>query len=167
MTISSGYIRPDTTWKKRIAIYFGLRVMLKAKEIRDRDFPDCPYVCHRNGKLFNWLRQVWLRACDRIGLKGKTFHDLRRTGVRNLVRAGVPETIAMRISGHTTRSVFDRYNITSEDDLKQAATNLEDYLSKQKSMVEVAKTVAVSQDYGRVMLGCAPNPLKHGGGGEI
>jgi integrase len=113
--------------------------MIKAKEIQDRDFPNCAHVCHRNGKPFNWLRHEWLIACDRIGLKGKTFHDLRRTGVRNLVRAGVPETVAMRISGHSTRSVFDRYNITSEDDLKQAASNLEAYLAKQKSILEVAE----------------------------
>ena len=69
-----------------------------------------------------------LQACKRIGLSGKTFHDLRRTGIRNLVRARVTETVAMRISGHRTRSVFDRYNVTSEEDLRQAASRLEDYL---------------------------------------
>jgi hypothetical protein len=86
--------------------------------------------------------------------------------VRNLVRAGVPETVAMRISGHSTRSVFDRYNITSEDDLKQAASNLEAYLAKQKLIVEVAETVAVSGEDETVMTECAHNLLKHGGGGE-
>jgi len=109
-----------------------LMVLLKAKELRDRDCPSCPFVCQREGKPFKGIKTAWKTACKRTELEGKTFHDLRRTGVRNLIRAGVPETVAMKISGHKTRSVFDRYNITSEEDLKEAATRLETYIQEKK-----------------------------------
>jgi integrase len=84
-----------------------------------------PLVFHNEGRPIKRFDKTWKVAATAAGYPWTIPHDLRRCGVRNLVRAGVPERVAMQMTGHKTRSVFERYNIVSEGDYRDAVRRID------------------------------------------
>jgi integrase len=96
----------------------------------------CQHVFQLDGNVLSSFRKSWRKACITINRPGLLFHDLRRSGVRNMIRAGIPERVCMAISGHKTRSVFDRYNIVSQEDLIDAARKRQAFTDSQAGQVQ-------------------------------
>jgi integrase len=156
----------ETKNEKARTIYLNEELAKEIKALHSNRHLGCPLVFHRNGKKIKRTTRAWKTACIKAGLfevlkdengnpvvrrtkKGienivkvptKLFHDFRRTGIRNMVRAGVQERVAMMLSGHKTRSVFDRYNIVSDQDLKEAAKKMQTYHEKLSSGIEIEDT---------------------------
>src|SRR5262249_6157356 len=118
---------------RTIPVYGDMLPALKAQRAEhDEKYPELEYLFHDGtGQRLKRFYKAWASACTRAKLDGQLFHDLRRSAVRNMIRAHIPENIAMAISGHKTRHVFDRYNIVTEKDLADAGAMLSEYLASQ------------------------------------
>lgn len=174
ITLSAGTTKND---EARLVFLTGeLYEVIKEQYTKTlRDYPNCPYVFHKDGHRIGDFRKAWDRALLQCGYKptfkcrdcgamahldvhqnwmkegpvvyiktgkiweemicarcksnrfqrnSKVFHDNRRTAVRNMVRTGTPEGVAMKISGHKTRTIFERYNIVNEEDQRAAFERL-------------------------------------------
>ncbi len=124
-TTKSGEPRsfPFSAHPRLAEILRGLREETSALERSSESL--CPWVLHREGRqVRGWYYDGWRTACKKAGVPGRLFHDLRRSAVRNLIRASVSENVAMSITGHKTRSVFDRYHIVSSQDQTEAVRKL-------------------------------------------
>jgi len=152
----------DTKNEEGRTLYMNEELLEEMHNLLTKRRLGCPYVFHRDGEPIKGFRKAWDKACIAAGFfevlknedgtpvvvkdkKGnekvvkvptRILHDFRRTAVRDMVRSGIPERVAMIISGHKTRSVFDRYNIVSDQDLKEASRKKQAYHERQRAMVE-------------------------------
>jgi integrase len=134
--LRAGIVRPDPgTTKNREGRSFPFGMLPELRDLLEEQRAATtilerqtgvivPWVFHRAGRPIKFYRRSWLRACVEAGCPGRIPHGFRRTAVRNLVRAGVPERVAMMLTGHKTRSVFERYNVVSEADLGTGVAKL-------------------------------------------
>lgn len=117
---------------KTAPIYGDMKPWLEMLLSGQIESPKCVWLFSRNGQPVKDFKADWAKACESAGVPELLFHDLRRTAVRNMIRAGVPEKVAMLISGHKTASMLWRYNITDTRDIKEAGKRTERYLEAQK-----------------------------------
>ena len=115
------------------------------KRKHDEFWPTCPWVFSRGGQPIKDFRWAWDEACKSAGVPGLHFHDLRRTAVRNMRRAGIPQVMRMKISGHRTDSMERRYNIADREDL----ANAQELLDRRSAALESIESGAEQQSLTR------------------
>ena len=104
-----------------------------------------PWLFHRDGKELKDIRGAWDSACRRAGVEGALFHDLRRSAVRNLERAGVSRSVAMDLTGHKTESIFRRYAIVDSTALAEGVEKLARHNNGTKTAQTVHKLPMVRE----------------------
>ena len=117
-----GRVFPFTTYPQLDELLACQRAATRALE-KDRG-SIIPWVFHRCGRRLTDYKSSWAKACRAAGHPGMLVHDLRRTAVRNLERAGVPRSVATKLTGHKTEAVYRRYAITNEQDLAEGIAKL-------------------------------------------
>ena len=128
---------------------------------RARRDPDSPLVFHRDDIPVRRWRTAWRTACQAAGVPTRFLHDCRRTAARNLIRANVPERVAMLLTGHKSRAIFDRYNIINEQELLDAGDQLVAYLAQQAQTTPRAHPTAAPR---QPSASCDAPPRKGGAG---
>jgi len=132
-----------------------------AKNKKDRSFPiigklmdilerrqklrrlDCLFVFHRGGKPIRSFRKAFKAAAKEVGHEGLLPHDMRRSAIRNFRKAGLSEGDGMMLSGHRTRSVYERYNIRDDRDLTESMTKVQEHLKKE---AQIRKVVPMNRE---------------------
>jgi integrase len=151
VNLSAGTIRlePGTTKNdqgREVSMTLPVKALL-TQCVHDKA-PDDYVFTREDGKPVHAFRGAWANACEAAKVPSLLFHDLRRTAARNLRRAGVAEGVIMKIGGWKTRSVFERYAIVSQSDIRDAMAKLE--AGQQRDNAEAAQEQkSVEEQFGQ------------------
>jgi len=121
--------------KARVAPLYGELRAWFDMAFASRD-PECHFIMSWKGQGISEVKTAWNKARTRAEIPELLIHDLRRTAVRNMIRAGISEKRAMEISGHKTNSMFKRYDITDERDIQADGVRLARYLEEKSRLLE-------------------------------